>query len=60
MPRERMKALHFCRRIAREETIGGEGREGDSESSEREVRVRKKESARVPIAPKVSRAKGTS
>lgn len=39
MPRERMKALHFWRRMAREDARGGEDKVGEMESREREERV---------------------
>ena len=50
--------MHFWRRIAREEAIGGHGRE-EMESRARESRIARKEEALGPRAPNVSIEKGT-
>ena len=59
IPRERMKELHFWSRMAREEEMGGDGRDEEMESRAMEERMRRKEEARGARAPKVSRANGT-
>ena len=51
--------MHFCKRIASDAARGEEGREEEMESRARAERVARKDFARSPKAPKVSREKGT-